>query len=842
MKLQKAKGMKNSQLLSLAAGCAIAICGQANAAISSVTSTTCNSKLDVTVSGAVRSSTVSSSSCQDRALTSTGFALAASSPSGTVTADSAAMASAGGELYEAFTASAREAAVLLTPNRALMMSRSVEGLVRGVNWNLGLAVQPVAGATNAWLIGTYTLLRANSEIKVVDSVNQSNAGLSEVFDPATLRITFNGTSTANNCSISNYSSWFGYSLTTDPVVAQPNPTDYGLHQAVYAGEGYAGSGGVHNDSIHTFTACNYTLDTNGKLVVTYNYTDGASAPKTVVNNYFVSSDMRYLVSTVDTGDILRGFEVAVRVKTVSATQDELNDAAAGTYLFNAPSLELQGATGVLSEPYSEHRNSEKATHCMSRGATVLSTVASATSGWNTCTWETTNTCTVRGEEGLASSSLSIQHYAAQGTSSTSTCRFQVATNGSLSVVVNLDTAEGAQDITYSGAVADNKESLVLRGKYVGTTMTNPSGTAPQRQIKNDLILTALVGIKYAGSLAADADADGLTNLAEFMYPGFLLGGTTDNDYDNDGVAGWIWKGDFNGVETQSQIWQMSLPLFSANYGLPSRTFPPVFPDQANWEIMTAGDFNKDGDADIVWRHKTLATWKIWQMQDGLRVGQTAPADFDLAHAWTVVGAGDTDKDGDDDIIFNNTSTGAVQVWEMQNHAVAATHSIGTKAGYALNRVGDFNADGDVDLMFRQNSADALITWEVQANAFVTERSLNNTGVGYSPVCTGDFDGDGDDDIMLVNSTTNQEKWLQIENFARTQRVGGINDGFVFLGCGDYDGDGDADSLWRRSVDDKNRVVLQQDYGISKQTVYTNPFGGTISSTPGYGYVYRANKN
>jgi len=64
---------------------------------------------------------------------------------------------------------------------------------------------------------------------------------------------------------------------------------------------------------------------------------------------------------------------------------------------------------------------------------------------------------------------------------------------------------------------------------------------------------------------------------------------------------------------------------------------------------------------------------------------------------------DTDKDGDDDVILNNTTSGEVIIWEMQNHVVTATHSVGTKAGYTLNRIGDFNKDGDVDLLLRQTA-------------------------------------------------------------------------------------------------------------------------------------------
>ena len=99
----------------------------------------------------------------------------------------------------------RDAAVLLSPNRALMMSRSLGGDAAGVDWDMGLAVQPVTGATNAWLTGTYTLLRMNQDIRVVDAANQTNAALSQVFDPVTMRISFDGNS---GCTISSRSSWF----------------------------------------------------------------------------------------------------------------------------------------------------------------------------------------------------------------------------------------------------------------------------------------------------------------------------------------------------------------------------------------------------------------------------------------------------------------------------------------------------------------------------------------------------------------------------------------------------------------------------------------------------------
>jgi len=393
-----------------------------------------------------------------------------------------------------------------------------------------------------------------------------------------------------------------------------------------------------------------------------------------------------------------------------------------------------------------------------------------------------------------------------------------------------DFHSGSDKIDLSAIDADT----TMSGTQHFTFITGAAFTAPA-QVRYD------TGNKR---LLMNTDTVLTTNESEIRLIGVssivasdLVVSKTQNDYDNDGIAGWFWKGQSNGVETQNEIWQLTYPLYSENWGIPARTYPAVFPAQSDWEIMTTGDFNGDGDADVLWRHDTEATWKLWQIQDGVRVSQNpAPADFDIAHEWDVVGAGDTDKDGDDDVILKNNTTGEVLIWEIQGHAIVATHAVGTKIGYEVNRIGDFNGDGDMDLLLRETGEDNLVIWEIHNSAFVHERNLAQTGVDYNPVCSADFDGDGDDDIMLLNTTDNQEKWFEMDLYTRSQHLGSANVGFQFLGCGDYDGDGDADVLWKRDSDDMNRIVLQQNWGVTKQTVYTNPYGGAN------GFVYRGNQN
>lgn len=316
-----------------------------------------------------------------------------------------------------------------------------------------------------------------------------------------------------------------------------------------------------------------------------------------------------------------------------------------------------------------------------------------------------------------------------------------------------------------------------------------------------------------------------------------------NIYTDSGVAGWIWQGVSGEVENETQIWQLSLPTQFPNRTFPERFYPPLFPDQANWDIVTAGDFDGNGSADFLWRHKTTGAWRVWQMKNGIRQNRNDLPDFDAAHEWTVVGAGDTDKDGDDDVILNNHNSGQILIWEMQQHSLRASHIQQTKTVYRVSRIGDFNKDGDVDLMLYAPTEDRWSIWEIEANTLVQEKSVLKIGKHWVPACAGDADNDGDDDILLVNNLRPQERWQVIENYVRVkQLVGATPVGFAPAGCGDYDGDGDMDVLWRNPSSGRNRVVLEQDYGTRKRTIDINSFGGDDSTRDGYGFEYRGNQN
>jgi hypothetical protein len=128
----------------------------------------------------------------------------------------------------------------------------------------------------------------------------------------------------------------------------------------------------------------------------------------------------------------------------------------------------------------------------------------------------------------------------------------------------------------------------------------------------------------------------------------------------------------------AEIWELDGSNHVATHSL------PVVSDW--WQISGVGDFDRDGDSDILLRHREhLAV--VWEIEDNAYVvnhnlpqvsdswqfvGGGSEWDWNW---WRVAGTGDFDRDGDSDILWRHQDDGPTVMWEMQNGAYVVNHDL-----------------------------------------------------------------------------------------------------------------------------------------------------------------------
>jgi hypothetical protein len=139
----------------------------------------------------------------------------------------------------------------------------------------------------------------------------------------------------------------------------------------------------------------------------------------------------------------------------------------------------------------------------------------------------------------------------------------------------------------------------------------------------------------------------------------------------------------------------------------------------DWRIVGTGDFDGDSDTDILWRNTgtgSFSGWNVIWYMDGESISGYGYlygiSDLD----WRIVGTGDFDSDGDTDILWRNTGSGSFSGWNVVWYMAGESIS-GYGYLYGISDIfweiagtGDFNNDGYVDILWRHYGAGGLQGW------------------------------------------------------------------------------------------------------------------------------------
>jgi hypothetical protein len=215
----------------------------------------------------------------------------------------------------------------------------------------------------------------------------------------------------------------------------------------------------------------------------------------------------------------------------------------------------------------------------------------------------------------------------------------------------------------------------------------------------------------------------------------------------------------------------------------------------------ANDFNGDGISDILWRHDggTLGDWL------GTGTGELVPSDsnnIEVANYWHVAGTGDFDGDGRDDILWRGDG-GEIGDWLGLGSGGFVDNSpagiVPVPLDWHVVGTGDFNGDGRDDILWR-NDDGRIGDWLARLDGGFTANDPSIVGVSndWHVIGTGDFNGDGRDDILWRSDGGQLGDWFGTDSggFTPNPTLVGVPGDWHVVGTGDFNGDGCDDILWR----------------------------------------------
>ncbi|HXI59802.1 MAG TPA: FG-GAP-like repeat-containing protein [Polyangia bacterium] len=238
-----------------------------------------------------------------------------------------------------------------------------------------------------------------------------------------------------------------------------------------------------------------------------------------------------------------------------------------------------------------------------------------------------------------------------------------------------------------------------------------------------------------------------------------LPGGNRKDFNRDGHTDMLW---YNGQTGQIGPWYMNnttitdSPLLS--WGAPA---------SSGWAVKGTGDFNGDGQPDVVWYKGDTGDVSMWMLNGTQVLSSTGPSNqMPASNGWDLKATGDFDGDGHIDLLWQHQETGTVGIWFMKGTTFLRSEPVNATAGpgsngWEIKSTGDFDGDGKPDILWYQADSGSVGVWFMDGDVPNGSAPLSETqdpGAGWQLKGTGDFDHDGDVDVLWHNPVTGEVKY------------------------------------------------------------------------------------
>jgi hypothetical protein len=399
-------------------------------------------------------------------------------------------------------------------------------------------------------------------------------------------------------------------------------------------------------------------------------------------------------------------------------------------------------------------------------------------------------------------------------------------NDTLVSIENVDTSATSSNNVLIGSASDNtliggSGHDILFGHGGTNTLTGGAGTDVAYYLGRETqygtaALTAVTG----GPEAVNDTLSGVERL-KFLSPAHV------SDVTNDGLGDLIYQNANTG----------RLEVLVSGGGSPvtvASTAVNINSTNTTWNAIGTGQFTPDATgpaaraSGILLQNTATQDLEVITSITAATPTTTAVGTAGAFTGYTAITAGDFNGDAASDILLQNAA-GATEIAFLNGTAgspIGTVDSIqavtgGPGAGWKAVSSGDFNTDGKSDILY-QNTTTGAVEVDLMNGSKVTSSADFNT-TGLTAIGTGDFNGDGKSDILFQAANGSAVIWT-MDGTTNTgsftaAKPGTANQAYVVKGAEDIDGNGVSDILWQ--LNGNTYATLENGAGVGTNTLVPN---------------------